>query len=376
MGQTLRGSLVAMALLGATAGAGAEPRATLAIIDAGNAALARKLQAESVYAGFNTVGVIADGWPEKQAEEPVAVIHVGSARWVELRIAALDGPVNTIEIVRARGEGDSFALRVIEKLRASLVDLGWELPAERSPPGNAEPAAVTDGELGPSVDAAPTSAARPHASERSLAAGSGATEPTLVVARDSSSGESADAHAFPRSLLSLDAGMAASWAAGGAGVTPHVLLGLRGGFATRWAASATALLPLAGKDVVAPEGEAHLSWRLFAGALSYGLPVQAPWFASAGLGAGLSVIDVRGEARPEFEGRRDRLLTGSYFVELGAGGRLASWLALRATLLTGLNAPRPVLEFDAREVASLGRFFGVLGLSADIGLIWAPIEQP
>jgi hypothetical protein len=387
MRRALRGWLFGGALLAAVARAGATPLATLSIIDAGSAALARKLRAESAYAGFSTVGAVAGGGAPGQAMEPVAVVRVVSASRVELRVAALDGHVSRIELVRADGEGDSFALRVIEQARARLVDLGWEVPAERSPAGNAGSASAA--ELSPPGNAESASAAEPsppgnaesasaapNAGERASPVASVALERPAGAASDRLSDAALGPDATPRSLLALDAGIAASWAAGGVGVTPHALLGLRGRHETRWGASATALLPLAGSDVVAPEGEAHVSWSALAVGLDHELPLPAPWFASAGLGAGLWVIDVRGEARAEFEGRHDRVFAGAFFVELSVGPRVASWLALRATLLTGLNAPRPVVEFDAREVASLGRLFGVLGLSADFGLISAPIDPP
>lgn len=360
------------ALLAAAQHARAAPLASLSIIDAGNQALTRKLRAESAYAGFTSVDAVAGAGQSGTPPEPVAVIRVLSPSRVELRVASLDGRVDTIELVRADGEGDSFALRVIEQLRASLVDLGWQVPPERSPPvpASASPASATSGSA--IQDDGPPGVA--------MEALSGAARPASGAALPTSDAESprfdaAEVAASP-AVLWFDAGLAAYWAAGGLGVAPHVLLGLRGSYDARWGASVTALLPLASDDVVAPEGLARLSWSLFAAAVDHELPLPAPWSASAGVGAGLLVVGVRGDAQPDFEGRRQRLFSGAYFVELCAGGQLASWLALRATLLAGLNAPRPAFEFDTREVASLGRFFGVLGVSADLGLILAPSGPP
>jgi hypothetical protein len=135
-----------------------------------------------------------------------------------------------------------------------------------------------------------------------------------------------------------------------------------------WGVSATSLYPFADNRVEASEGEARVSWHVFAAGLDYSLPWRRPWMASVGIGAGLLALDVQGQGRESFVGQRDRLLASAYHVELCAGRQLTSWLRLRATLLTGLNAPRPVLRFDEREVASLGRWFGTLGLSFDVGL--------
>lgn len=362
------------ALLAAVAHAEPTPLATVSIVDAGSPALARKLRAEAAYAGFDEVRSGNPGEAPEPEMAPLAVIRVMSANRVELSVAAFEGPGRSMEFARAEGEGDSFALRVIEQLRASLLDLGWDVPAQPGAAG-AVPAARADDEAMLSGAAAPSPPASPRAAEASAPPASVATEPPRRAGADALSGDALGSSPASRSLLALDAGMAASWATGGSGVAPHALLGLRGSQGG-WGASLTALLPLAGSDITAPEGEAHVSWHSFSAGLERELPLSAAWFASGGLGAGLLLIDVRGEARPEFVGRHERLLTGSYFIELCTGRRLSSSVMLRATLRTGLAAPRPVVAFDGHDVASVGRLFGVLALSADIGLIQAPSEPP
>jgi len=41
---------------------------------------------------------------------------------------------------------------------------------------------------------------------------------------------------------------------------------------------------------------------------------------------------------------------------------------LRASLLGGWSAPRPVLSFAGREAATWGRFLGALSLRAEVAL--------
>jgi hypothetical protein len=344
---------LALGVLLATSSVRAQLPAQVSVSDGGSPVLARKVRAEASDAGFAAVparpsfepaGVIS----ELGSPTVIASIRVASEDRVELRVVDGDGSIHAQELVRSAGEGDSFALRIIEQLRALCVDLGWQLPPERVVPSSSSSARDV----------------RPDVSS-----GEGGAPP-LDSVRPAAPGN------LPASTLWLDAGVAASWAVGGLGVTPEALLGARSDFASTWGASLTAVLPLASDNVTAPEGAARISWQLFAAALDYAPSLPAAWLASAGVGAGLLVVDVRGAATGDFEGRRSRLLAGTYFVELCAGHRLTNWLRLRATLLTGLSAPRPVLHFDEREVASLGRWFGLLGLSLDIGVALTPAGAP
>jgi hypothetical protein len=147
------------------------------------------------------------------------------------------------------------------------------------------------------------------------------------------------------------------------------MLGVRVEVGPTFGASLTARLPLVAHQLEAAEGEASASWSAWSGALEYALPVAPPWSASAGLGAGLLVLNVEAVGNDGFAGRRDRLLAGVYHAELSAAHRISgAGLQLRATLLLGTSAPRPRLSFDGREVASLGRFVGMFALAVELGV--------
>ena len=45
-------------------------------------------------------------------------------------------------------------------------------------------------------------------------------------------------------------------------------------------------------------------------------------------------------------------------------------------LIIGLSAPRPVLRFDGREVASLGRWYGGVGLALECVLAGGTKDSP
>jgi hypothetical protein len=135
-----------------------------------------------------------------------------------------------------------------------------------------------------------------------------------------------------------------------------------------WGIAAHAFVPLLDGSVRKPEGEADLSASLFTVELAYSLELRAGWLAAAGLGAGLLSLAMSGEASRPYVARDDRLTAGVYYAHASAGRWLASWLRIRAGLLAGFSAPRPVVRFDDREVASWGRAFAGMVLQAEVGV--------
>jgi hypothetical protein len=173
----------------------------------------------------------------------------------------------------------------------------------------------------------------------------------------------------------IDAGVAGSWARGGLGATTHATLGSRLELGS-WGIRVRSLWPLHDAELEASEGEARVAWTGFSVALEHAVPLPAPWFCDVGFGGGVFVLDGRAAARESFEARRERLYAGTYLAEVSAGRELASWLRLRASTVAGLTAPRPVLRFDEREVASLGRFFASVSVALDVSWPAAPEAAP
>lgn len=332
-------ALVLSALIVLALGVARTARAEVVVrvIEGGSAELARKLGSELRYAGF--------GVQRSRGAARAPALRVESAEAVELLLTRPDdAEVVAQTLLRREQDGDAFALRVVEHLRARLVDLGWSLPE---------------------ADAAPT--VEVEAQPLDLPLPAPLPPRTPIIDRPAPS----DAGALtlrPVPKLWLDAGVHASLAAGGLGLTPHGVLGARLDLTQRLGLSLTGFFPLAFNDVAAAEGEAELAWHVFVAGVDYSPRLPEAWFASAGLRAGLLVIDVEGSAGGDYVGRSDRLLAGVYGAELSAGRALLDWLRLRLTLFTGLDAPRPVLHFDEREVAGLGRWFGSVGVSLDVGL--------
>jgi hypothetical protein len=87
-----------------------------------------------------------------------------------------------------------------------------------------------------------------------------------------------------------------------------------------------------------------------------------------GLGGGAGLFRMSGVALVAGdEGRVRSLWTGVGFSELALAANASHWLRLRATVLVGATAPRPVIQFEGEEVASWGRPFATatLGIEFD-----------
>lgn len=131
-----RALLVLLCTLGSIAAASlaraVEP-VEIVIIDGGSPRLARKLHAEAEYAGFvahagsaGELGASAAG----AYAAAVATLRVASVNRVELELLGAKAAAGyRLEIVRQEREGESFALRVMEQVRARLVAVGWLSPA-------------------------------------------------------------------------------------------------------------------------------------------------------------------------------------------------------------------------------------------------------
>ena len=319
-----------------------------------NPELSRKLRAEIRYAGFAAVDGAA------KPGQAAASIRILSADRVQLSVQRPNDVAGFEQVLERRpAEAESFALRVVEVLRARLVDLGWTLPPTSS--SAAEPPSVGADDVPAETLATPAPVVAEPPAE---------TAPDADPANDAEPVPSAPATsgAASRGLrFWLGGGATGAWSFGGLGLTPHATLALRADLGADWSAALSAGLPLATSELDAAEGEAEVSWWAYTAAVERTLPLPGAWFGGIGLGAGLFVVGAEGQAQGDFSGRTERLTCGAGFVALSFGHVLNDWLRVRATATAGSTAPRPVLRFDGREVASLGRGYASLGLALELG---------
>ncbi len=322
---------------------GAPPLEVL-LWDQGSPMLTRKIHAELLYAGFAVLDTKPVAAPAGDAEllssaHAVAMIRVSSNESVNVTVRGTGEAGLYSQLVQQQtSDTQSFALRVVEQLHARLVDLGLERAIPLAKAG--EPLGVSEA--------------------------TGATTPLGPV----------PASPLGKATLWLSGGVGATLAAGGLGLTPQGLLGVRIEPGGRWGAGLFALLPLLDNEVIAAEGEADVSVNAFGLHVAYSQPLAHQWLGTAGVGGGLLVLPLQGDASEPFIARGDRLFAGLYYLELGVGRELSDWLRLRVRLLAGVGSPRPVLRFDGSEVASWGPGFGTLAIGGEVGLPLAQQAAP
>jgi hypothetical protein len=78
----------------------------------------------------------------------------------------------------------------------------------------------------------------------------------------------------------------------------------------------------------------------------------------------VATIRTSGTADEPLVGRTDATFVGAVLLRAGAGARVTDWLAVRADLLGGAVAPRPVVAFADAEQARWRRalLVGLAGL--------------
>ena len=348
-------SLLALgfALLTWLGSARAEAPLRVLVLDQGNPALARKIRAEGRYAGFALLDAAALGGEAPDAAGlartgAAAAIEISAHEQVRLYLTSSEGAYSQVSLEQRAGDAESFPLRVIEQLRARLVDLGWALASESAPK---ESAATSQADI---VRAAPSPPASGRMSVNDAAAGAPSSAPRAW-------------------RFWLQGGLSVLDAAGGVGVMAQGVLGAQLEWDAGWGLGALALLPLSDNEVRKSQGEADVRLYLYLLRASYSRPLAGAWRWTAAAGPGLALLPLTADAQAPWIGKTDRLLCGVAHLELGIARQLGGWLRTSASLLAGLSAPRPVVSFGGEEAAAWGHWFGALSLRAEVAL--PPTEE-
>ena len=302
-----------------------------------------------------------------------------------IRIVAADAAVDvwivnraTHEMVLRRvptGKDPAIAaLRTVEVLRTSLIDLRALVPSSPEPPATSPPSPSS------SASAAPAAAAPARAAPASAAPGLAAPAPAPAAPASASAtplelppyGNVYDPptqrYAATKSHLGLGAEFAQAVAAGG-GFSSQVLLMGRWMVGPHWGVQAIGVIPLQSQKLEAPEGNAHLAFGL--------------------LGAGLHWQPSSDAATPNFGARHRRALARdrggrgarfSWSIEHHAHGEPLCSSRLWAFFFEIVDAPcrssggsrhappRDRLRrrgWGRRTVATWGRPWGALGIGVE-----------
>jgi hypothetical protein len=265
-----------------------------------------------------------------ERERASAVVRMDARRGViELWVRRPEGAVE--EALDASGEARSesvLALRVVEALRARGLRI------ERA---HAEPP--------PALEAPPPVVAPAPAKV--------APAPPVPEAR----GDAA------RLWLALGPGLLVS----PGGLDPELVIeaDVRIEFAARWSLGASGLVPLATRSLSGPEGEALVATWLAGGVLELEWARLPFGGVRSGLGAGVSVTSMSGDAEQGFEGANDTVTSfapqarSSFHVDLGESFELCAGVAL------GVTIPEVKVAFGERTAASWGRPFFLASIALE-----------
>ncbi len=334
---TFLAALHALALLLLSLHAPAAPAARIALVrEAGSGdRLPRRLRAELDSMGIEVVEVPARGGAPNHESLEQAARDVGA--FAAVRVAPSKGGVEvwiadrvtgkTVlrELVTRRGETDDeiVALRVVELLRASLL----ELDLRGAPHGDVEPTAPIR-RLVPKRRSAPPAAPA------------------------------------PTSQTSLELGPAVAF--GGIGPLLQLRVGMRIDTASGIGGGALVLVPTFPRTVEAAEGRADVSMALFGAAIDASLLASRPWRSRVGAGVALSYLRLAGSASTPYVADTETRWLGAGFARLQLGRAIGEHTYLGLELIGGASARRVVVNFAGREVASWGQPFGVASLVLEL----------
>jgi len=326
----------------AAAHARGEPRIVL-VAPAKDEGIAVRIRAELEALHFEVLDAEEAGPPAREPLEEAArksdavaaVRIVPSSAGVEVWIVdRMTGKTVLREIVAEQepphGDSATIALRVMELLRASLM----ELDAPRPPPGEVAPPAVIREILAPRRAETPRAASVPGR----------------------------------RPFLTLELGPSMLMSPGGIGPSGllHTSLHIQRP-SERIGLSTFVSIPVVPANLAGPEGVATARFGLLGVGLRGSFaPHGAAW--NANVGAGLSAVVLHFEGRPErpYAGASETLFTLAPYLRVGLGYAVTPHLRLRADVLTGVTVQRPVVEFVGRVAATWGLPFVSPSLGAEL----------
>ncbi|APR88135.1 Flagellar hook-length control protein FliK [Minicystis rosea] len=172
-----------------------------------------------------------------------------------------------------------------------------------------------------------------------------------------------------RPFLSIDVGASITGSPGGLPAFPALTVGLSGWIVPQLSAGLLALVPLSTAHDQGPEGTSSSRITLF-GVEARFEPLPAARFRPS-IGAGAALVWMHtdgtgGSAR--YAGASPSAWSGGPFVRPGLGIAVASHLVIRADLLAGVALRRLVIAYAGRDAAAWGVPFlsGSLGLEVSV----------
>ncbi|XXX81575.1 hypothetical protein WMF30_22725 [Sorangium sp. So ce134] len=236
---------------------------------------------------------------------------------------------------RSSSGGAALALRVVELLRASLM----ELDAPRHPAGEVAPPPLIRELMAP-----------PRADTPAPAPGADLSPPR-------------------RGAFSIELGPALLFSPGGMG--PWGLLSAAAHYepSEEVGASVFALIPVVSSRASGPEGVATARVGLVgAGISGVVAPSGSPWRFAVGAGVSAVWMRLEGRSSDRYQGSTEDLLTAAPLLRAGLGAAITPRLRVRADALCGVAILVPVVKFAGRHVATWG--VPLIAPSLGLELVW------
>lgn len=306
--------------------------------------LSQQIQAELATLGFRALSVDAGGRPfaladahaaAREAGAVAAIYVVGSHSGVEVWLVdRVTGKTSFRDVVRtdatAAGQDRIVAVRVVELLRASLLEL--ELPEQ------------TRGE----VEA--TSELRRVVGLR----GRSSTASTRDVRVRTIPSAAEDEHV---TALLFDAGFGVSSSIGAVGLTPVLALGAFWQPTPVVGVGLSSRIPVAAATVSEREGTARITtWDFVAGSRIYPFAGSGPVQPSLGLGLGVLWFQIEGTAaESRYTLASEQLIVAGPHADVGVRWQLSRRFALRSSFGASHAFTKPLVQFAGRQVLTLGR---------------------
>jgi hypothetical protein len=312
---------------------------TIAVICAPGDRFGLRLVAELESLGFRAVVLDPSAEPASRASLEASARRAGaiaairavpSERGVEVWIAdRVTGKTVLRDLANDRGTPDvedALALRVVELLRASLLEIALPVPSRGEVPAT----------------------------------------PEIVEKMSVSLPKAVEVAAPPRWRLSLAPGLLLS--PGGFGGSASLALGLDWMPSDHVGVFALAAIPLTGAHIARPQGSADLTILLAGGGVRF-LPASATsaWIPSIDLGLAAVSLRSAGTANPGFVASSPSAVTAAPFARLGLAFAPLPRLRLRADVLAGLATPGITVQFAQHEIATWGAPLVLSTVGVDFG---------
>jgi hypothetical protein len=167
--------------------------------------------------------------------------------------------------------------------------------------------------------------------------------------------------------LWLGLGGGGAFSPGGVGAVGYLDWSLAWPLSSRFSLALDGALTPTGATVHGPEGSAHIDWYLAGAALSFCVTnPKAALRLRSGAGAFVAWTTLLGQAVEPLENRRAHSVSAVPHVDLGLRWSLSERVGLAADGAAGLSAPGVAIDFAGREAATWGRpvWLGRLSLEA------------